>query len=138
MKVFTNEHSDAMATAIHQVLGTRAVAVENRVCELLRRSTSLDVSSYEFWQHEKLGIFVPVTEQAEIEVDCPGSQCTVIMGRATLGAALSLMAINHQIWAEHDKGTDFGDLVEMQDGLKDYLFAEGSDFDAAAILTFID
>ena len=127
-----------MAEAIYNHYLSYCINLEARVFTLASRVTAGGFPTWEFWEDKNVAIWVPITDDKEIEVECMGMQCTVKMNRATLGAALTLMAINHEIWAVHESGEDPSYLIKLQDDLQDYVYAENSGFDSSAICSFLD
>lgn len=138
MNVYSSNDSDSMADAIYNTYLSHCLNLEARIFSIAARVTREGFASWEFWEDKNIGIWVPVTDEKEIEVECMGMQCTVKMNRATLGAALTLMAINHQIWAVYEAGEDPAYLVKLQDDLYSYVYAEGSGFDHGAVCSFLD
>jgi hypothetical protein len=138
MNVYSSADSDGMAKALYNIYLSYCFNIEARVFSLAAQVTEKGFVCWEFWEEGFVGIWVPETDEKEIEVECLGMQCTVAMNRATLGAALTLMAINHEIWAVHEAGDDPSYLIKLQDDLQDYVYAEGSGFDAGAVASFLD
>lgn len=138
MNVYSSNDSESMANALYNTYLSYCINIEARVFSLAAQVTEKGFVCWEFWEEGFVGIWVPETDDKEISVECMGMQCTVTMNRATLGAALTLMAINHEIWAVHEAGDDPSYLIMLQDALQDYVYAEGSGFDAGAIASFLD
>lgn len=137
MNIYTNEEH-GMAEAIYNTYLSDCIELEARVYGTAAQVLSDPPAMYEFWEDRNIGIFVPELEGEKVEVQCMGLQTSVTMDRATLGAALTLMALNHTIWAVHERGEDTRFLIKLQGDLQEYVYEEGNPFDNAAIFAFLD
>lgn len=125
MNVYSSNDSESMAHALYNTYLSHCIVIEARVFDLANRVTEDGFTCWEFWEDGSVGIWVPETDEKEIRVECMGMQCTVAMNRATLGAALTLMAINHEIWSVHESGGDPAYLIKLQGDLQEYVLRRG-------------
>lgn len=136
MKV--HKSGSSMAEAVYNAFLSHCIDIEARVFTIAGQVLAEPPAVYEFWELGTTGIFVPDLSTETVKVNCMGMQCDLEMDRATLGAALTLMAVNHTIWSVHERGEDTAYLIKLQGDLQELVYEEGNQFDNSAIFTFLD
>jgi len=114
--------------------------VEGRLFTLAGRH--VDAYKGGSWESIAVGNFyfpvLPAYIGDRVELNSPNG-CRIVCTRQTAGAALALMAINHEIWRLDDRKSPHIDTcIEYYDALRELLRAPDATFDAGQVLEFLD
>jgi hypothetical protein len=140
MKITTPDNSTEMANAVHAVFGRHDMHLENRVCAIARRVTETQIITWHFcsdtFDERPIGFWIPdVPGPLAVVQEGNGFECPN-MDREALGLAVTLMAINHQVWELHGRGQPFEGLVQTQDNLTDWMYENNPH--AGEVAAFLD
>lgn len=139
MKIFTPNNSEAMADAEFGIYDGYAPPLEQEVFACADENVPDYMGgTWAFHTDGDIGYWVP-QGAAVYSVNCPGNYFEhPAMDAESLGVALTLLAINRQIWWLHSQGRDFTKLARAQEKLRDFAYADDSTLNTNAIYGFLD
>lgn len=145
MHTYTNDHSAEMANAIHKVYGTPiAIKLESDVYDCIKlNSPDYDGGSWAFVTNDDhtLGFWYP-TDRTHYAASCENYFTRDAMDAKSIGAACTLVALNHLLWDIYNAGNHqfAARLSDQFHALRDWIFdlSEEGILDGAAIAGFID
>lgn len=139
MKIFSPDDSEAMADAEFDIYDCYSPPLEQEVFACADETvTGYDGGTWAFHSNGTVGYWVPQGEAA-YSVACAGNYFEhPAMDAESLGVALTLLAINRQIWWLHSEGRDFDKLARAQEKLRDFAYADDSTLNTNAIYGFLD
>lgn len=145
MHTYTNDRSAEMANAIHKVFGTHiAIELETSVYTCMEiNSPDYDGGSWAFVANDDhtLGFWYP-TDQPHYTASCENYFTHDAMDAMSIGAACTLIALNHLLWGVYSAGNHqtAAKLSDQFHALRNWTFdlSEAGTLDGAAIAGFID
>lgn len=145
MRTYTTNRSAEMANAIHEVYGTHiAIELETSVYTCMEiNSPDYDGGSWAFVTNDDhtLGFWFPF-DQLSYAARCDNYFTHDAMDAMSIGAACTLVALNHLLWGVYHAGNHqaAAKLSDQFHALRNWVFdlSEAGELDGTAIAGFID
>lgn len=145
MRTYTTDRSAEMADAIHEVYGTHiAIELENAIYTCMElNSPDYEGGCWAFVTNDNhtLGFWYP-TDKPAYEASCENYFTHKAMAPESIGAACTLVALNHLLWAVHSVGNHqlAAKLSDQFHALRNWIFdlSEEGTLDGVSIAGFID